>query len=62
MTFSRPTLSIKGLFVTLSTIVAYLIYCYAECHYAECHYAEGHYAECRYAEGHYASVVMLSLC
>ncbi len=44
------TLSIKGLFVTLSIhdtehykallLVSHFVCCYAECHFAECHYAE----------------------
>ncbi len=50
MTFSIETLSIMGLFVTLS--VNDTEFLYAECHFAECHYAECHYAECHYAECH----------
>ncbi len=53
------TLSIKGLFATLSindfqhnntlTLrwVSRFICCYADCRYGECHYAECHYAEYR---------------
>jgi hypothetical protein len=50
------TLSIKGLYVTLSINDTQRK---KQCHYAECRYAEYHvlanyYAECHYNEWHYA--------
>ncbi len=54
-TLSLTTLSIVGLFATLSkTVLSAVmmsvrhseccIVCFDECHYAECHYAQCHYA------------------
>jgi hypothetical protein len=60
------TLSIKGLYVTLSikytehynalhfAAECYVLFIVILCHYAECRYAECRYAECRYAECRYA--------
>ncbi len=73
-TFSKTTLriftlTIKGLFVTLSingtqhynTLywvqlcrVLRFIYCYTECRYAECHFAECHFADCHFVDHRYA--------
>jgi hypothetical protein len=60
--FRITTLSIKGLFVTLSmkdtqrkrhldnnnaiVLSVAFIYCYAECRYAECHHAKCRYSVC----------------
>jgi hypothetical protein len=64
MTFSIMTLSIKGLYVTISINDTQHINSlqYAVCHYAECRvlfvvmlcrFAECRYTECRYAECRY---------
>jgi hypothetical protein len=63
MTLSNITLTILGLFVTLSIndiqhnsnmVSVAILYLYAECRYAECRYAECLYAECLYVECRYA--------
>ncbi len=52
------TLSIKGLFATLSITtlyrVSHFIYCYAEYHYTECRNNVFRYDECRYNVCRYA--------
>ncbi len=65
-TLSIMTLSVRGLYVTLSISDSQhkwhstlQLWHYAECHYAECRVlfiimAECHCAECHYAECHYA--------
>jgi hypothetical protein len=65
MTFSTTTLSIKGLFgtITLSntqhdeTQHISIEYHYGERHYAECRYAECRYAECRGARDKHTSLI-----